>query len=142
MERTMKIKMLTGLSGRDFSLMPNDLTDRFNDKESKRLIKEGYAEKAPPEVLKKPETKQEWDDERAKLIAENERLNAALEQSAEREAALSLKAESLERASIAFAEIFDMAPKETAVKPQASGNTDAAKSQEKAVQNPAQEKRG
>ncbi|MBN9335275.1 hypothetical protein [Devosia sp.] len=82
----MKLKMLTSYAGIDFALSPGDETDRFSDKEAKRLIEFGHAEKAPPP--KKPETRQEWDDERAKLIEENERLLAEVEAGTQRVAVL------------------------------------------------------
>lgn len=42
----MKLKMLIGLAGRDFSLAPNEETERFSGDEAKRLIEAGYAEEA------------------------------------------------------------------------------------------------
>jgi hypothetical protein len=39
----MKIRMLTSLSGIDFSLSPGDDTEAFTDEEAIRLIKAGYA---------------------------------------------------------------------------------------------------
>lgn len=39
----MKIKMLVGMSGADFSLSPKEETDRFSDKEAKGLIDAGFA---------------------------------------------------------------------------------------------------
>jgi hypothetical protein len=76
METVMKIKMLESMAGQDFSLSPGEITDRFSDKEAKRFIATGIAEKAPVEPVKKPETKKEWDDERSKLIDENTALVA------------------------------------------------------------------
>lgn len=84
----MRLKMLIGMSGTDFVLDPGEVTERFEDKEAKRLIASGFAEKAPPIVKPKPATKQEWDDERDALIAENERLSSEVLAAEEREAAL------------------------------------------------------
>jgi len=120
----MKIKMLTSLAGRDYSLSINELTERFGDKEAKRLIKDGYAEKAPPEIKPKPETKKEWDVERDALLAENAKLKADLEEAAKREEELASKAALVDSAKAAFGEMFDLAPRETTQAP------------------PAQEKRG
>lgn len=39
----MKIKLLTGFAGADFSLSPGDETDRFSDGEAVRMIEAGYA---------------------------------------------------------------------------------------------------
>lgn len=39
----MKIRMLTGLSGVEFSLSPGDETERFGDEEAGRLIEAGFA---------------------------------------------------------------------------------------------------
>lgn len=46
----MEIKMLIGLSGKDFSLSPGETSSRFSSKEAKRLIDAGYAVpvSAPP----------------------------------------------------------------------------------------------
>lgn len=70
----MKIKMLESMAGVDFSLSAGDVTDRFTKKEADRMISTGLAVLAPPDPVKKPETKKEWDEERAQLLAENERL--------------------------------------------------------------------
>jgi hypothetical protein len=43
MEIVMKIKMLAGFSGSDFSVSPNEETDRFSDNEAMRMIEAGYA---------------------------------------------------------------------------------------------------
>jgi|GEM_PF-1740060 len=91
----MRLKMLIGMSGKDFTLDVNEETDRFGDKEANRLIKAGYAEKAPPVERKKPETKKEWDDERASLLEENETLKAQAAAAAQREAELSARFEAL-----------------------------------------------
>jgi hypothetical protein len=40
----MKLKMLIGLAGRDFSLAPNEETERFSGAEAARLVEAGYAE--------------------------------------------------------------------------------------------------
>ncbi|KFL25066.1 hypothetical protein JP74_21260 [Devosia sp. 17-2-E-8] len=74
------------MAGGDFSVSPGEETDRFSDKEAKRLIELGHAKKAPPP--RKPETKKEWDDEREKLIVENERLHGEVEEGKRREAEL------------------------------------------------------
>lgn len=84
----MRLKMLIGMSGNGFVLDPGDVTERFDDKEATRLIANGFAEKAPPVEKKKPVTKQEWDDEREALIAENEALKATVLAVEEREIAL------------------------------------------------------
>lgn len=39
----MKIRMLVGVAGADFSLSPGDETDRFSAKEAARMIKAGSA---------------------------------------------------------------------------------------------------
>lgn len=39
----MKIKMLVGLAGVDFSLSPDEETDRFDAKEAGRLVEAGIA---------------------------------------------------------------------------------------------------
>jgi len=39
----MKIKMLTGIAGTDFSLSPGDETEQFSDEEAIRLIAAEYA---------------------------------------------------------------------------------------------------
>ena len=84
----MKIKMLESMAGREFSLSVGDVTDRFTNKEAKRFIDAGIAELAPPDPVKKPETKKEWDDEREKLLAENERLIEEVAAAKQREEAL------------------------------------------------------
>jgi hypothetical protein len=43
METVMKIKMLAGFSGADFSVSPNEETERFSDNEARRMIDAGYA---------------------------------------------------------------------------------------------------
>lgn len=40
----MKIRMMQGISGADFSLSPGDETERFSDDEAGRLIAAGVAE--------------------------------------------------------------------------------------------------
>lgn len=70
----MQLKMLASMAGNGFALSVGEITDRFTKKEAKRLIDAGYAEPAPVVEPKKPATKAEWDDERAKLLAENEAL--------------------------------------------------------------------
>lgn len=84
----MRLRMLIGISGTDFTLDPGAETDRFGDKEGKRLIEAGYAEKAPPIEKKKAESKKEWDEERDALIKENEELKANAVAAAERETTL------------------------------------------------------
>lgn len=91
----MKIKMLESMAGRDFSLSVGETTDRFTDKEAKRFIKTGIAELAPPDPVKKPDTKKEWDDERENLLAENERLQAEVAAAKEREGVLAGEVASL-----------------------------------------------
>ncbi len=91
----MRLKMLTGMSGPDFTVDPGDVTEHFSRKEALRLIRAGYAEEAPPIERKKPETKQEWDDERAMLLAENEQLKADALTFVERETALVSQVETL-----------------------------------------------
>lgn len=49
----MKIKMLIGLAGRDYSLSPREETERFSEKEAQRLIGAGFAEAVKPTA---PET--------------------------------------------------------------------------------------
>lgn len=39
----MKIKMLVSISGADFSLSPDEETDRFAQEEAERMIAAGYA---------------------------------------------------------------------------------------------------
>ncbi len=60
----MKIKILTGLAGADFSFAPGD-TPEFSDKEAKRLIKAGIAEEFTPD---------ETEDSLKKLTGENAKL--------------------------------------------------------------------
>ncbi len=84
----MRLKMLIGMSGPGFTVDPGDVTEHFSKKEAARLIRAGYAEEAPPVERKKPETKREWDEERATLLAENEQLKADARAFSEREAAL------------------------------------------------------
>lgn len=91
----MKIKMLESMAGRDFSLSVGDTTDRFTNKEAKRFIDAGIAELAPPDPVKKPETKKEWDDEREQLLAANEQLIAEATAANERADALAAELASL-----------------------------------------------
>ncbi|AWC25459.1 hypothetical protein CO731_04956 [Aminobacter sp. MSH1] len=91
----MKLKMLESMAGRDFSLSVGEVTDRFSDKEAARFIKVGLAERAPVEPVKKPDTKKEWDDERAKLLEENARLISENEAAKSREAELAGQIEAL-----------------------------------------------
>lgn len=44
----MKLRMLIGLAGVDFSLSPREETDRFDGREAERLIGAGYAEAVKP----------------------------------------------------------------------------------------------
>lgn len=83
----MRLKMLVSVAGPGFALSVGDETDRFSDKDAKRLIEAGHAEKAPVVEPKRPATKAEWDDERRKLLAENATLTQQLEASLAREAA-------------------------------------------------------
>lgn len=39
----MKLKMLIGMAGADFSLSPGEETERFSGDEAKRLVEAGYA---------------------------------------------------------------------------------------------------
>lgn len=39
----MKLKILVGMAGADFSLSPGDETDRFTGEEAQRIIAAGYA---------------------------------------------------------------------------------------------------
>lgn len=63
----MKIKMKVSLSGPEYNLVPNEVTDRFGKKEALRLCKAGYAEpvdtaeaEAPePETEAEPESEEE-----------------------------------------------------------------------------------
>jgi hypothetical protein len=63
----MKIKMKVSLSGPEYNLVPNEVTDRFGKKEALRLCKAGYAEPvdaseaetAEPEPEAEPETEGE-----------------------------------------------------------------------------------
>jgi hypothetical protein len=53
----MKIRMLVGLAGTDFSLSPNEETCRFDSKEATRLVEAGYAvpvDEKPTERAVKP----------------------------------------------------------------------------------------
>jgi F-type H+-transporting ATPase subunit b len=72
--KSIRIRMLQSIAGQNFALSAGDITDRFPEKEAKRLVGAGMAEVAPPEPVKKPETKKEWDDEREKLLEENTAL--------------------------------------------------------------------
>lgn len=49
----MKIKMLAGFSGFDFSVSPNEITDRFSVAEATRMIEAGYAERVIDERREK-----------------------------------------------------------------------------------------
>lgn len=49
----MKLKMLVGMAGADFSLSPNDETERFSGDEAKRLIEAGYAVPVRGEAVEK-----------------------------------------------------------------------------------------
>jgi hypothetical protein len=39
----MKLKMLTGMAGRDFALSPGEETERFTGAEAERIVAAGYA---------------------------------------------------------------------------------------------------
>lgn len=101
----MKLKMLASFAGLDFALSSGEETDRFTEAEAKRLISAGYAEKAPPLVVKKPATKNEWDAERERLLAENASMQVDLEASRDREAATAIEMENLRglQANVAWA---------------------------------------
>lgn len=47
----MKIKLLTGFAGADFSLSPGEETDRFTDAEAARMIEAGYAARVAEEGI-------------------------------------------------------------------------------------------
>jgi len=49
----MKLKMLIGMAGLDFSLAPNEETTRFDGKEAERLIEAGYAVPAAGEKVER-----------------------------------------------------------------------------------------
>lgn len=91
----MKLKMLASMAGTGFSLSIGDETDRFEGKEAQRLIDAGFAEKAPPPVVKKPNTKAEWDDERATLLDEHAKALADLDEIKAREEVLLRQVEEL-----------------------------------------------
>lgn len=54
----MKLKMIVGMAGTDFSLSPGEETERFGADEAKSLIKAGFAvpvaEKQTEKAVKKP----------------------------------------------------------------------------------------
>lgn len=53
----MKIKMLAGFSGVDFSLSPGDETEAFSAKEAARMIEAGFAVPAAEQPIEKAEKK-------------------------------------------------------------------------------------
>lgn len=62
----MKIKMVQGLAGAEYALAPGDVTERFPDKEAKRLIEAGiaipFAEKRIEQAVKAaPEKRHPFD---------------------------------------------------------------------------------
>ncbi len=113
----MEVKMLESMAGVGFSLSPGDITDRFSDKECKRFIERGLAEKAPPKVVKKPETKKEWDAERAALLGEVEALRAEVESLKANEVELQQQVAAFQalKANLAASIGVDLADRETAV---------------------------
>lgn len=88
MSKAIRLRMLVSYAGSDFALSPGEETERFSDKEAKRLIAAEHAVKVEPPAPKRPETKDEWDEEREKLLAENALLKGEAEQAADREAAM------------------------------------------------------
>jgi hypothetical protein len=52
----MKIKMLTGMAGPDFSLSPGEETERFGDEEAQRIVDAGFAELATAEPARGAKT--------------------------------------------------------------------------------------
>lgn len=53
----MKIKMLAGFSGVDFSLSPGDETDAFSSEEAARMIEAGFAVPVTEQPVEKAEKK-------------------------------------------------------------------------------------
>ncbi len=51
----MKIRMLIGLAGKDFSLAPNEVTERFPEAEAQRMIDHGVAVSVEPMAAPKRE---------------------------------------------------------------------------------------
>ncbi len=115
----MEIKMLESMAGVGFSLTAGDITSRFTDKECARFIRLGIAEKAPPKVVKKPETKKEWDEERETLLAEVEALRAENETLKASGADLQQRADELKALRATLALSIGLEIPETAVKPAA-----------------------
>lgn len=115
--KSTRIRMLQGLAGRDFALSVGEITDRFSEKEAKNLVAAEIGEIVPPEPVKKPETKKEWDDEREKILEENARLLGENEAAKAREAELIAQIESLSafKASVVAALGTETATGETAV---------------------------
>jgi F-type H+-transporting ATPase subunit b len=109
--------MLQSIAGQGFALSAGDITDRFQEKEAKRLVSAGMAEVAPPEPVKKAETKKEWDDERDKLIEENAALLVENDALKAREDELQQQVDDLSsfKASVAAALGGNVADHETAV---------------------------
>lgn len=114
----MEIKMLESMAGVGFSLSAGDITDRFSDKECGRFIRLGIAEKAPPKMVKKPETKKEWDEEREKLLVELSDLRTEVETLKAREADLLQQADAFRalKATLALSIGVSLSDQETAVK--------------------------
>lgn len=119
--KSMRIRMLQSIAGQGFALSAGDITDRFPEKEAKRLVGAGMAEIAPPEPIKKPETKREWDDEREKLLGENAALLVENDALKAREGELQQQINDLSsfKASVANALGGNVADQEVAVKPSA-----------------------
>lgn len=117
----MNLKMLVSFAGPGFALSAGDVTDRFPEKEAKRLIDAGYAERAPVVEPKKPATKAEWDAERTKLLSENAALKRQVEEAKDREAALVEELASLVslKANVSAALGLAATPVETTTQPSA-----------------------
>ena len=110
-----RLRMLVGYSGSDFSLAPGDETERFTDKEAKRLIAAEHAVKVDPPKAPKPETKKDWEDEREALLTENSQLKTDLAAATTKLGELTENAEAASKAALAFGKTFGLAPVETTV---------------------------
>ena len=110
-----RLRMLVGYSGNNFSLAPGDETERFSDKEAKRLIAAEHAVKVAPPKPPKPETKQEWEDEREALMAENTQLKTDLDAATTKLAELTEQSDAVNKAALAFGQALGLEPRETAV---------------------------
>ena len=71
----MAIKMIASLAGDGFSLAPGDVPTQFSDKEERRLIRAGLAEKHEPDVYNGDEV-QRLQDKVNWQTAELQRLSA------------------------------------------------------------------